>query len=89
MVPGKGTSPLAGLLPHVPSLSSGVCTPVGDAPGLSDTFLLSPPQFWQLFLKLAQTKSALEDSGERGDEACWLRLGGEGSTSLRGQEEMG
>lgn len=43
--------------------------------------LPSLPQFRQLFLKLAQTKSALEDSGERGDEACWLRFGDEGSTS--------
>ncbi|NXL47477.1 PPIP2 protein, partial [Podilymbus podiceps] len=35
------------------------CGAVGDAPGLSSTFL---SHFWQLFLKLAQTKSALEDS---------------------------
>ncbi|KFQ88488.1 Proline-serine-threonine phosphatase-interacting protein 2, partial [Phoenicopterus ruber ruber] len=34
---------------------------IGDAPGLSSTFVLSPV-FWQLFLKLAQTKSSLEDS---------------------------
>lgn len=52
---------------------------VRDPPGLSCTFLLFP-HLWQLFLKLAQTKSSLEDSGEHGDIAYWFG-GGRGRAS--------
>lgn len=49
MLPGKGTSLLAGLLPRVPSLSSGTCTPMSmhqgsPTPSFSPSILAALPE---------------------------------------------
>lgn len=80
-----------------PSLSSGVRMAwVGCWPSLVGLlccewstrallYLSSLSHLWQLFLKLAQTKSALEDSGECGDTAYWF--GGGRGISWDGRRE--
>lgn len=90
-----------------PSLSSGVRMAwVGCWPSLVGLlccewstrallYLSSLSHLWQLFLKLAQTKSALEDSGECGDTAYWFggasrgMGGGRRKLSYRSSETIG